>query len=744
MLSNKLVKILLPIDHLGPLDYIWCGEQEIVIGSFVIVPFRNKEMVGIIWAIHNSTNVDQERLKKVKSSIKIPILSESLMHFIIKSANYNMVSLGGILKMVIPNGLNLHKKMAFYEKTIEYQKSTLDIVREVENDTRSEDSKPTKCSVKDERQRDHSNFADYNTFSHLKLSTRSMSDEVDECTIVCDRDRIHEARQHGNLNGERYNIVLPELSDNQKEVVHLINHKIDSKEYNVVLMDGVTGAGKTEVYFASIAKILEEDIGQALILLPEIVLTSQIIQRFTQRFGFTPYSWHSGLTPAHKAKVWADIVSSKAKLVIGARSALFLPFSKLRLIVVDEEHDASYKQEDGVCYHARDMAVLRASKENNTVLLASATPSLESFYNCNKGKFHHITLDNRYNKGFTPDVRIVDMCTEQLDKNNWLSSLMRKELIDNYHKKEQSLLFLNRRGYAPLTLCGKCGYRFICKSCTSWLVEHKALKQLKCHHCSYSTSYPEICPECNSKDTLRACGPGVERIVEEVLSFIPEAKIALMTKDTVNTTSKAEQLINSILANEVDIIIGTQLIAKGHHFPNLAMVGIVDADLGLVGGDLRAAERSYQLLHQVGGRAGREKLFGKIIIQTYNSNNIIIRALASNNREEFLKNEMISRSHGKMPPFTKLAAIIISGHNEEKVQKYSRELVRVAPIYDNITVLGPVPAFLYKLRAKYRYRILVKAERSINLQKYLNYWLSLIKKNSNIKVKIDVDPHNFF
>ncbi|MFV9875063.1 MAG: primosomal protein N' [Rickettsiales endosymbiont of Dermacentor nuttalli] len=666
MLSNQLVKILLPIDHLGPLDYIWEEAGEATVGTFVIVPFRNQEIVGIIWSSISSTNLEHTKLKVVKYSIKLPPLSGKIINFIIKAANYNIAPLGSILKMVIPNGLNLHKKTFFYEEAMEYQKSLFN------------------------------------------------------------------------------NIILPELSDNQQEIVNLINQKVKSNEYNVVLLDGVTGAGKTEVYFAAIAKILQEEMGQALILLPEIVLTTQIIQRFIQKFGFTPHTWHSCLTPAKKARIWADLVSGKARLVIGARSALFLPFFKLKLIVVDEEHDASYKQEDGVCYHARDMSVLRASQENNTVLLASATPSLESFYNCNRGKFQHITLASRYNKSFISDVHIVDMCKEQLNKNNWISGLMRQELIRNCQKKEQSMLFLNRRGYAPLTLCGKCGYRFICNSCTSWLVEHKALKQFKCHHCSYTTAYPEICPECNTKDALRACGPGVERIVEEVLSFLPDAQIALMTKDTVDTTAKAEELINSILKDEVNIIIGTQLIAKGHHFPNLAMVGIIDADLGLVGGDLRAAERSYQLLHQVSGRAGREKLFGKIIIQTYNSNNIIIKALASSNREEFLNSEMISRKQGNMPPFTKLASIIISGRNEEKVQKYSRELVRIAPIYYNIAVFGPVPAFLHKLRGKYRYRILVKAERNINIQKYLNYWLSLVKKNSNIKVKIDVDPYNFF
>jgi primosomal protein N' (replication factor Y) len=542
---------------------------------------------------------------------------------------------------------------------------------------------------------------------------------------------------------ELVDIKLAQLSKSQEQAASYIAEQIDAAKYSVSVIDGVTGSGKTEVYFAAIAKILSKQAGQILIMLPEIVLTSQLMKRFKERFGFTPSQWHSGVSKSDKKRIWHEVLSGKERLVIAARSGLFLPFRELALIIVDEEHEASYKQEDSVIYQARDMAILRAYKEEIPIVLASATPSLETVNNCDSNKYQRIDLISRYGKAVMPEIIIADMRGSLKQKGIYISSIVRQLLVSTLADKKQSMLFLNRRGYAPLTLCKACGYRYICPDCSTWLVEHKSTNRLECHHCGFYLEVKDICPECKEKDSFIACGPGVERIEEEVRTFLPEARIVTMTKDSVSTAKKAEHIVNSILNHEVDIIIGTQVIAKGHHFPILALVGIIDADLGLVGGDLRAAEKSYQLLHQVGGRAGRVGEQGKVVIQTYNPSNAIIQALASQDREQFVEYELSNRHMSNMPPYSRLAAIILSGHDENKVRIMAKEIVRNAPVNKNVTVLGPVPAILARLKRKFRYRILIKANRNFNLQSYLNFWLEGVKKSGAVTVKIDIDPYYF-
>lgn len=534
-----------------------------------------------------------------------------------------------------------------------------------------------------------------------------------------------------------------QLSHEQQEAAEDLCHKVASHSYSTTLLDGVTGSGKTEVYFTAIAEALKEPGAQILIMLPEIALTTQVVARFEAAFGFAPHQWHSGLTPAVREKYWREIAAGQARLVIGARSALFLPYAKLRLMIVDEEHDASYKQEEGVMYHARDMAVVRGTLEPCPVVLASATPSIETVENVRAGKYHCLKLPSRFGQAVLPDIKVVDMRKEKLPASRWLSAPLTKALTENLARGNQSLLFLNRRGYAPLTLCRECGYRFQCPECSSWLVEHKSHTKLLCHHCGYQQPVPKACPECHKEDMLVPCGPGVERIAEEVAAAFPNASVCLMTSDNLTSFRTMGQYVQDITDGKVDIIIGTQVIAKGYHFPRLTQVGVIDADLGMEGGDLRAGERTYQLLQQVAGRAGREAEKGTVILQSYMPENAVIHALAAGKRDAFLEAETNSRRRTNMPPFARMAAVIVSGKREAQVVAIARAIAAAAPVQDTVRVLGPVPAPIYRLRGHYRMRLLVKTSRQVHMQKWLRQWLARVKVPSAVKVKVDVDPYSF-
>lgn len=533
------------------------------------------------------------------------------------------------------------------------------------------------------------------------------------------------------------------LSSDQENAAHVLRQAVHSDSFRAFVLHGVTGSGKTEVYFSAVEEILKKEKGQILILLPEIALTSQAIERLSERFGFAPIWWHSQLSPTKRNRNWLRVCTGKERLVIGARSALFLPFTNLKLIIVDEEHDASYKQEEGVMYHARDMAVLRGKMSSCPVILASATPSLETMFNVSRGKYEYLKLPSRYGGALLPTMSLIDMRTASKQKGRFLSLPMQKALKDCFYLNQQSLLYLNRRGYAPLTLCTKCGYKFACHACASWLILHREFHSLQCHYCSYSIPLASHCPNCATNDHVIFCGPGAERIAEEVKIILPEARVELITSDTISSFKKTQEAFERVASHQVDIIIGTQLIAKGHHFPNLTLVGIVDAELGLSGADLRASEHAYQLLLQVAGRAGREKEKGSVLIQTFDPSNRLLASLIDYRSDNFVKLELESRERCHMPPFSRLAGVILSGNNEEIVQEVARKLERTIPSYEGIQVLGPAPAPLYKLRGKFRLRFLVKANRQINLQKFLKFWLSSVNTPSSVLLRVDIDPYNF-
>ncbi|HYN38873.1 MAG TPA: primosomal protein N', partial [Rhodospirillales bacterium] len=485
------------------------------------------------------------------------------------------------------------------------------------------------------------------------------------------------------------------LSPAQAEAAAALRAAV-GRGFTVELVDGVPGSGKTEVYFEAIAEALERDL-QVLVLLPEIALGAQWRARFAARFGAPPAEWHSDLSRTERRQTWRWVAEGAARVIVGARSALFLPYPRLGLIIVDEEHDGSFKQEDGVAYHARDMAVVRARLGAIPCVLVSATPSLETVVNVRAGRYHEQALPDRATGASAPVVEVIDLRRDPPPKGGFIAPTLRGALAQTIAAGRQALLFLNRRGYAPLTLCRGCGHRMRCPSCTAWLVEHRLVGRLQCHHCGYGRLLPPACPACGAADSLAPCGPGVERLAEEAAAILPDARTVLATSDTLTSPAAAAELVARIERHEVDLIIGTQIVAKGYHFPLLMLVGVIDADLGLAGGDLRAAERTFQLLYQVGGRAGREaaageQAVGRVLLQTAWPQHPVIAALAAGDRARFLAAEEADRRDAGMPPFGRLAALIISARDEAQADAAARAIARAAPATDGVRVLAPAPA----------------------------------------------------
>jgi len=539
-----------------------------------------------------------------------------------------------------------------------------------------------------------------------------------------------------------WRLPFPSFSPDQTEAADVIVAAVRARRYETILLDGVTGSGKTEVYFKAIAAALEAG-RQVLVLLPEIALGAQWHRRFERQFGVPAAAWHSDLRPAERRGVWRDVGEGLAKVVVGARSALFLPFTDLGLIVVDEEHDASFKQEDGVIYHARDMAVVRASLEAVPIVLASATPSLESLVNAERGRYRRLVLPARHGGAELPKVTLVDLRDDKPDRQKFVAPSLIEALKETLSAGEQAMLFLNRRGYAPLTLCRTCGHRMQCPNCTAWLVEHRFMGRLICHHCGHAERPPEHCPACEDKHSFAPCGPGVERLAEEITQRFPDARIAVMASDTLIGPQAVADLVERVQNHEIDLLIGTQIMAKGHHFPMLTLVGVIDGDLGLSGGDLRAGERTFQMLHQVAGRAGRAERPGRVLLQTFDPGHPVMKALAAHDRDRFLALEADERRLRHMPPFGRLAALIISAPDADQADQAAAALARAAPHLKGVDVLGPAPAPLAVLRGRHRRRFLVKTDRQVNIQAVLRQWLAGVRTPTAVRIQVDVDPYSF-
>jgi primosomal protein N' (replication factor Y) (superfamily II helicase) len=537
--------------------------------------------------------------------------------------------------------------------------------------------------------------------------------------------------------------LAPAFTPAQREAADALRATVAQGGYSATLIDGVTGSGKTQVYFEAIAETLRRG-RQALVLMPEIALTSQFLDRFAERFGTRPAEWHSQLSQRLRARTWTALAAGEVSVVAGARSALFLPYADLGLIVLDEEHDGAYKQEDGVHYHARDMAVVRASVGKFPIVLASATPSVETEVNARRGRYRSLHLPERFGGAHLPTIEAIDLRREGPPRGRFIAPRLADAVKAAIERGEQALLFLNRRGYAPLTLCRPCGFRLACRTCDAWLVEHRFRRRLVCHHCGFSMPLPERCPKCDSTESFVACGPGVERLHEEVASLFPDARVLVLSSDLIATMERMREELTEVEQGRVDIVIGTQLVAKGHHFPKLNLVGVIDADLGLANGDPRAAEKTFQLLHQVIGRAGREEGRGIGYLQTHHPDHPVLRAIIASDREAFYSGEIELREKTQYPPFGRLASLVISGPDKHATESHARKLAQVSPHVDGVRVLGPAEAPLALVRGRHRFRLLVKSPRAFDLSAYLRQWLAAAPKTTGkMKLEVDVDPQSF-
>jgi primosomal protein N' (replication factor Y) len=714
--------VLLPRPLKGPYDYKLPKGCNAPRGTLVAAPLGGSDVLGVVWSAAEGS-VGDNRLKEALPLEGNPRLPEHLCDFIDWVAQYTLNATGNILAMA------LRSQSAFEPETmrIAYVRGSQTPKRMTEARTRV-----------------------------LKLAedglARSVSSFAEEANVtpsvvrgLIDADALAETElpEFAPFALPDPEYARPVLSPQQTDAARVLVSDVEAHGFSVSLLDGVTGSGKTETYFEAVAAALKQN-RQALILLPEIALTVQFLDRFAERFGTRPAEWHSDLSSRERRRTYRAVMRGEARVVVGARSSLFLPFPELGLIIVDEEHEQAYKQEDGAIYHARDMAVVRARIEGCAAILASATPSLETFVNATSGRYAHLRLPSRHGVAQLPEIKLIDMRRERAEPGTWLSQPLRDAIRTALDGGEQAMLFLNRRGYAPLTLCESCGHKLTCRNCSAWLVEHRYRKRLTCHHCGFETKTPPECPECHSQGTLIACGPGVERVAEEFARVFPDARMAIASSDTMHGPGETQAAIRAMAKREIDVMIGTQIMAKGHHFPQLTLVGIVDADLGGSDGDLRARERTFQLLHQVAGRAGRAEKPGLVLIQTRNPDDMVMKALASGNRDAFYEQERKFRESAHAPPFGRLAALILSGSDGDAVRAAGRDLARGAPKAKDVTVWGPTPAFYSLLRGQTRERLLVQAGRSVDVQAYLRAWKAAVKIPNGVRLTVDVDPMSFF
>lgn len=717
---------MLPLPFNEPFDYK--TETELPLGTLVRVPWGREEQIGVVWKHGRSSELSENKIKPIIEKLDFPPLSKNLIQFVKFVAEYNLAFVGLVLKMVI-------SVRAVFDDNQTETLYTLSGKTLAEAKLKNSDAR---WHVMDLLRHAPYTRKEICRGAGVGLSVVNTLITAGILKPIVRPKKKYYAEPRGSFSKVA---LTPEQEIAAAELVRKVGNG-----FSVTLLDGVTGSGKTEVYFEAVARALE--LGrQILILVPEIALTTQWLGRFEKRFGVKPACWHSGLGQRERIDTWKAVSEGRVKVIVGARSALFLPYPDLGLMVIDESHDHSFKQEDVVNYQGRDMAVVRAKLEQFPLILSTATPDLETVCNVEDGKYDCVRLTSRYASAVMPDIKVIDLKKDKPQKGSWGVSWLAPTLVDalkvNLEKNEQSMLFLNRRGYAPLTICRDCGHRIQCPNCTAWLTEHRSSGRLICHHCGYSMPIPKECPECHSEDGLTACGPGVERIAEEVSKRFPDARLAVISSDITSSLAEVSAVFERMEKGEVDILIGTQILAKGHHFPSLTLVGIVDADLGLMGSDLRATEQTYQLLSQVSGRAGRAEKKGTVYLQTLYPDNAVLKALLANDRNQFLDLEKQSRRILRMPPFGKLAAVIVSGTNRDAAEKVAVWLGQTAPNNDYISTLGPAPAPIYMLRGKYRYRLLLKTAKNIKIQEVLREWLRKISCPSNVRVEIDVDPYSF-
>ena len=707
---------------LGPLDYRVPDGMHVEPGTVLVAPLGPRQLLGVAWEPERlpTEEVGDNRLRPIVGTLSVPPIRTPLRRLAEWTADYYLAPLASVLRMILPSSSALEGP----RQLTEYRPTGL-------VPDRMTPQREKALAVLEGRQGTVRELADHAGVSDAVMRGLVNAGALEAVAVEADRPLPFPDPDHSP----------PDLNEEQEEASASLSAAI-GKGFDPILLDGVTGSGKTEVYFEAIAECLRQG-KQALVLLPEIALTEPFLKRFQNRFGCEPVAWHSDLRSSQRRRGWRGIVSGEAKVTVGARSALFLPYADLGLIVVDEAHEPSFKQEEGVQYHARDVAVMRGKFEDVPVILSSATPAIETRHMVEIGRYREVTLTHRFAGASMPQIRAIDLTQDPPLRGRWLAPSLVAELEANLERGEQSLLFLNRRGFAPLTLCRHCGHRFQCPNCTAWMVEHRLMARLACHHCGHVMPPPKACPECGEEDSLVACGPGVERIADEVAALFPEARTAIVTSDTIWSPARAAEFVAQMEANAIDIVIGTQLVTKGYHFPNLTLVGVVDADLGLAGGDLRAAERSFQQIQQVAGRAGRGDKSGRVLVQTHDPEAPVIAALVSGDSPGFYSAETEARRDAAMPPFGRLAAIVVSAEDSSEAETIARRIGRAAPAVEGMAVFGPAPAPLAMLRGRHRQRLLVHAARSLDVQDVIRDWLADIDWSPKVRVSVDVDPYSF-
>ncbi|HEX2524797.1 MAG TPA: primosomal protein N' [Geminicoccus sp.] len=725
--SRRTVSVVVTAPLDGPFDYLLPeGRPMPVPGTVVAVPFGRQVLHGVVWDTRPEKAVDPGRLRPLGSALDIPPLPWTLRRLVDHVAYETVSPRGQVLKLALstPGALEPPRTVDVFTPAIGAAGAKL---------TAKQRQVVEQAMIEPRTPADLARAAGVSTAVVKKL--------IDGAALVSETRTVEEAWPVPDPD-----LVSVTLNEGQAAASDRLKDAVAARRHQAFLLDGVPGSGKTEVYFSAIAACLQAG-RRALILLPEIALTSQWAARFARAFGVNPITWHADVGSSRRRKIWRAALEGKVPLVVGARSALWLPLQDLGLIVVDEEHDSSFKQDEGVPYQARDAAIARARFENCPVVLASATPSLETIVATERvgpDRIERLVLPERHGSAPPPPVEIVDLRTRTPRRSiGFLAPRLVAQLRATLERGDQALLFLNRRGYAPLSLCRACGHRFRCPNCSAWLTAHRLRRRLQCHHCGFSMPEPDHCPECGTIDALALSGPGVERIADEVRHLFPKARTALLTSDTATTAGQAAAVLDGMENRTIDILIGTQMVAKGHHFPDLTLVGVVDGDLGLGGGDLRAAERSFQLLYQVAGRAGRAEKPGTVLIQTHLPDHPVMRALASGDRDRFVATEIEERMDGGLPPFGRLASLILSGPNQIDVQSAARHLSLAAPVDPRVRVLGPAPAPIALLRGRWRERLLVQAAPEVDLPAWIRAWTGQVKQHASIQLSIDVDPYDF-
>ena len=722
-MPTRFVDVLAPVALDRTYSYRIPETLDLKAGDIVSVPLGARTTTAVVWA----DNAEPEprlhnRLKDVEEKLDLPPLKKELRSFVDWIADYTLSSRGMVLRMTLRMGDLGPERVRYGVRLVGAPPQRLTPARRRVIELLSDGMLRAKSEAA----------------SEAGVSTGVIDGLVDEGTL-----EVLPLPKEMPQPAPDPEFAVPDFSAEQKVAAETMRAFAARDEFGVTLLDGVTGSGKTEVYFEAVAEILRKG-KQALILMPEIALTGQFLDRFAIRFGVRPHEWHSELTPRTRARNWAAIASGEAHVVIGARSALLLPYADLGLIIVDEEHDQAYKQGEGTHYHARDMAVVRGHIAKIPVVLSSATPSIETEVNARKGRYQRIALPSRFGGQHMPHIEPIDLRIEGPERGRFIAPRLAEAVLHAIERREQALLFLNRRGYAPLTLCRACGHRFACNTCDAWLVDHRFRQRLVCHHCGFSIPRPSVCPQCQAEESLAAIGPGVERLQEEVAALFPQARTMVLSSDLITSIETMRSELTEIAEGRVDIIVGTQLVAKGHHFPRLNLVGVVDADLGLSNGDPRAAERTFQLFNQVIGRAGREAGRGIGYLQTHQPQHPVMRALVTCDREAFYASEIDARERTGYPPFGRLASLIVSAGDRATAEGFARKLAAAAPADEKVMVLGPAEAPLAVVRGRYRYRLLVKSHRNYDLSGYLRDWLAAgPKTKGTLKLEVDVDPQSF-